>query len=122
MTLEKLLGLSADEWEKLTDAELQKWAEQFYHVTKPTKEVTAAKKIEKKAAKKEDSAKKLIQDVLNYAGKLGIKIEKPPTQKIGFIYFFLLMISLLCILFPAWLLYLEWKGKPLPQFLKFPIN
>ena len=54
--------------------------------------------------------------------KLGIKIEKPPTQKVGFLYFFLLLVSLFCILFTAWLLYLEWTGKALPQFLKFPIS
>ncbi len=54
--------------------------------------------------------------------KIGIKIERPTTEKIGFFYFLLLFTALFCILFTASLLILEWTGKPFPHFLKLPIN
>ena len=53
--------------------------------------------------------------------KLGIKIERPTTEKVSFFYFFLLILSLFFVAFTAWLLILEWTGNPLPIFLKFPI-
>ena len=54
--------------------------------------------------------------------RVGIKIEGPSTQKIGSIFSFLLVTSLIFVLFTMWLLALEWIGKPLPAFLKLPIN
>lgn len=54
--------------------------------------------------------------------RVGIKIERPPTERIGFFYFFLVIVSLLCIVFTAWLMVWEWMGRPLPQFLKLPIG
>jgi hypothetical protein len=50
MTLEKLLGSSASELEKLTDAELEEWAKQYWHVTRPAEAKVYAKKNTTKAA------------------------------------------------------------------------
>ena len=48
MTLEKLLGLSADEWDKLSDAELTEWAKKYFTVTRPDPEKIKARKEEEK--------------------------------------------------------------------------
>ena len=40
MTIEKLLGLSVDDWDKMTDEELKQHLEPYLKVTRPTKEVS----------------------------------------------------------------------------------
>jgi len=51
MTLDKLLALSPDDWEKLPDAELQKALEPFLKVTRPTKPVKSTSKSKSVSAK-----------------------------------------------------------------------
>lgn len=80
MTKEQLLGLSADDWEKLSEEELKKWSEQFYHVTRPS--VEKAKEAATATVKSQQhKVKHTISDVhsnaqkaLELASKLGIKI------------------------------------------------
>ena len=52
------------------------------------------------------------------AGRLGIRIEKPPTEKMNFLYLFLLTVSFVFVGFTIWLLALEWTQTPLPPFLR----
>lgn len=54
--------------------------------------------------------------------KLGIKIERPGGEKLGFIYLLLAILALLFALSTLALLALEWTGQPLPAFLKLPIG
>ena len=54
--------------------------------------------------------------------KMGIKIERPPTEKIGAFHFVLLIISFLLIGFVTWMLLLEWTGTPLPAFLRLAVT
>jgi len=74
MTLEKLLGLSADQWEQLSDEELAKWAEQFLHITRPIagKPQTTTKQTNKQPHHT-SSNKNLINQALAIAAQLGIK-------------------------------------------------
>ena len=51
-------------------------------------------------------------------GRLGIRIEKPPTEKISPIYLILLLTSLVLVGFTVWLLALEWTQTPLPASLR----
>ena len=50
--------------------------------------------------------------------RLGIKIEKPSDVKIKAIYPFLLSLSLVLIAATAWLLALEYLGKPPVAWLR----
>lgn len=70
MTLEELLNKSADDWEKLTDAELERWAMQFYHVTRPTKIV---KSELKQIGRKQAASNSLINQALALAKQYGIQ-------------------------------------------------
>lgn len=70
MTIEQLVGMSADEWERLTDEELIKILTPFFHVTKPDPEklkehtTTMTKAQEKKQIQKEyDSALRLARQL-----------------------------------------------------------
>ena len=54
-------------------------------------------------------------------GRLGIRIEKPPTEKISFPYLFLLVMSLILVGFTVWLLALEWTQTPLPSFFRYVV-
>lgn len=50
--------------------------------------------------------------------KLGIKIEPPRSNEVGFLYCFLVILSFALLCLAAWLLYLEWTGEPVPQVLR----
>ena len=54
--------------------------------------------------------------------RVGIRIERPPSEKIGSVYFLLMLASLILIGFTAWLLALEWTGTPLPASLKLAVG
>ena len=51
MTLEELLGMSSTQWEQLPTEELQKWAQQFFTVTRPDAAKIAERKVEEKKVK-----------------------------------------------------------------------
>jgi len=55
MTLDKLLLISSQEWDKLTDAELTKILSPYFNVTRPDSKAIAAAK-EAKATKKAKSS------------------------------------------------------------------
>jgi len=68
MTLEKLLGLSADDWDKLDQEELKKWAALHFTVTKPDiAKVAARKEAEKgkRPAVSVSSLQKTLMDIEN---------------------------------------------------------
>lgn len=71
MTIEKLLGLSAKEWEALSDAELEAMLKPYFDVTRPTKEMSV-RKISKTV--KSFDVQKLMGDVQNLMKQAEIKI------------------------------------------------
>ena len=60
---------------------------------------------------------------LNPPQKVGIKIERPKLEeRVSFIYYLLMFAALVLISLVLWVLVLEFRGKPLPYFLKFPVT
>ncbi|OGW88592.1 MAG: hypothetical protein A3A73_04050 [Omnitrophica bacterium RIFCSPLOWO2_01_FULL_50_24] len=57
-------------------------------------------------------------DELGGAGKLGIKIERPMSERLGFFYYFLVIVSFLFMGFTVWLLVIEWTGMPFPEVFR----
>lgn len=71
MTLEQLLGKSADEWEKLSDEELTATLAPYFHISRPKTElIPTFKKI--KHAKR--TTKKDVNEVLGLVKSLGIEL------------------------------------------------
>ena len=72
MTLEELLGKSADDWEKLSDKELTEILSPFFAVARPKKETVlpTMKKVTKKRSSVSNSD---VNQVLNMVKSLGIK-------------------------------------------------
>jgi transposase-like protein len=77
MTLEYLLGISAEEWDKLTDSQLEQWAQQFYHVTRPDpnkqKRVVEEKKQPSRVVTR--TQRQDIQRILQMAEKLKMNLK-----------------------------------------------
>lgn len=61
MTLSQLLALGPDDWEKLSDTELQKALEPFLKVTRPTKAVKPASKSKTVSTKAPSVQQMLMQ-------------------------------------------------------------
>ena len=59
-----------------------------------------------------------MADELNASAKVGIRIERPSAERVGFFSFFFLITSFVLITFTGWLLVAEWMGIPLPVFLR----
>lgn len=74
MTLEKLLGLSADEWDQLTEADLEKWSIQFHGVTRPDPKRVKETKEATKRITKTNKTDQTLQKVQALAQQLGIKL------------------------------------------------
>jgi len=76
MTLEKLLGMSGNDWEKLTDTELEEWAQRFYHITRPSPEKAAPVKptVMAKRQAKHQNAQKSFSELLKFATQMGVAI------------------------------------------------
>jgi len=53
MTIEKIIKMSADDWDKMTDDMLLEWAKTYFHVTKPPE-----KTLEQQAMKVNGTHKK----------------------------------------------------------------
>lgn len=60
--------MSSDDWEKLSDEELEKWAQQFQHITRPERIVKSEPKTTRTS-----NTNTLVQQALNMAAQLGIK-------------------------------------------------
>jgi hypothetical protein len=71
MTLEKLLGLSAEDWEQLSDVELSAWAKQFERVTRPDPAKVKAETEKTKERKTKAKASDLLQQALALAKDAG---------------------------------------------------
>ena len=50
--------------------------------------------------------------------KLGIRIEKPVSERVGIVYYLLLILSSILIGATVWLLALEWFEEPIPSALR----
>ena len=61
-------------------------------------------------------------DQADSQGRVGVKIERPPPEKVSFIYVLLVLASFALTVFTAWILVLEWTGQSPPAVLKFPIT
>jgi len=76
MTLQQLLLLGPDDWEKISDEDLKKFLEPYIKVTRPTKEQVvrgaAKSKTESKArASSAPSSQQLIMQLQNLAKQQG---------------------------------------------------
>lgn len=74
MTLQQLLDLGPDDWDKVSDEDLKKYLEPFLRVTRPTKEQVAKGAIATKKAKnnsKAPSSQQLIMQLQNLAKQQG---------------------------------------------------
>lgn len=77
MTLDELLSKTADEWDRLTLAEREEWARQYFTVTRPEEaKATRAKEEQKKPEKKArmNTYVDHIAEARRLAERMGIKI------------------------------------------------
>lgn len=77
MTLEKLLGSSADELEKLSDKDLEVWAAQYWNVTRPAhvKQAKSASNNTKVATAVKVKNEKLDKLRQRYKDKFGEELD-----------------------------------------------
>jgi len=71
MTLEELLNLTADEWDKRSEEELLAWSKQFEHITRPERVVKTTTSA--KVPRKTQHTNSLVQEALKMAAQFGIK-------------------------------------------------
>lgn len=79
MTFEELLKLSADDWEKLPDEELEKILRPFFLVTRPTKAIATPKDATTKTVGKKSFAG-LQNELFTLATQMGIKLPTGPKK------------------------------------------
>lgn len=72
MTLDKLLTISADDWDKLSDAELTKILEPLFNVTRPDLQKVADKLATKQTTTRVKKPK--LDEMLALARSLGVKV------------------------------------------------
>ena len=63
MTLEKLLGITAAEWESISDEQLETILSPYFKVTRPTKKVVRGDKPVSMKVNPTKDVRKLMQDV-----------------------------------------------------------
>ncbi len=74
MTLQQLLLLGPDDWDKVSDEDLKKFLDPYLKVTRPTKEQVVRGKSESKERKNKSttpSAQSLISQLQNLAKQQG---------------------------------------------------
>lgn len=75
MTLQQLLDLGPDDWEKISDEDLKKYLDPYLRVTRPTKEQVVRGAAKSKSESKKVSApssQQLIMQLQNLAKQQGI--------------------------------------------------